>query len=71
MEQIIHFMNIAEKRYSLPQLKRDFVIRAMLELHPGMTVREVKELIEVFITVSKLSTKILFNLTNSSCCSVS
>jgi len=69
-EQIIKFMNLAEKRYDDPQVKQDFVIKSILELHPEMTVEEIKDLIGVFITVSKLSTRLLFNLTEKDCCNI-
>ena len=66
-EKIIWFMNLAEKRYQNPKAKEDFVIRGILELYPELSVKEVKELIGVFITVSKLSTKMLFNMIETDC----
>ena len=62
MEEIIRLMNLAENRYNNAQLKEDFVIRSMLELNPEMTVEEVKDIIGLMIGFSKISTKILFNL---------
>jgi len=69
-EEIIRFMNLAETRYGDPQVKRDYVIRSILELNPEMTVEEVKDLIGIFITMSKLSTKMLFNLKKNDCCNI-
>jgi hypothetical protein len=67
MEEIIRLMNLAENRYNNAQLKEDFVIRSMLELNPQMTVEEVKDIIGLMIGFSKLSTKVLFNLTENNC----
>ena len=69
-EKMIGFMNMAEKRYNEPALKQDFVIRRVLYLYPNMHVEDIKNLIGILITVSKLTTKILFNAT-SGCCSIS
>jgi hypothetical protein len=66
-EKIVSFMNMAERRYADPQLKQDFVIRSVLYIYPDMPVQDVKDLIEVFITVSKLGTKFLFNLNENDC----
>jgi len=63
-------MNLAEKRYDDPQVKQGFVIRTILELNPELKVEEIKDLIGVFITVSKLSTKMLFNLKKHDCCNI-
>ena len=66
-EHIVKFMNLAEKRYQSPKLKEDFVIGGILELYPDLSVTEVKEMIGVFIAVSKFSTKFLFNMTEKDC----
>ena len=70
IEEIISFMNQAERRYADPQHKEDFVIRCVLQLYPDMKVEEIKFSIGVLISVSKLSTKILFNLPTK-CCNIS
>jgi hypothetical protein len=66
-EKIVSFMNMAERRYATADLKQDFVIRSVLYIYPDMPVQDVKDLIEVFITVSKLGTKFLFNLNENDC----
>jgi len=70
-EHVIRFMNLAEKRYGTPELKQAFVVRSIYLLFPDIPEYEIKDLIEVFINVSKLTTKILFNtLGNADCCSI-
>ncbi len=69
-EKIIGFMNMAERRYTDPVIKQDFVIRSVLYLYPDMHVEDIRNLIGIFVTMSKLTTKILFNV-SSGCCSIS
>ena len=71
-EKILVFMNLAEKRYDKPDMKQDFVVRSIQHKYPDLSDEEIKDLIEVFINVSKLTTKMLFNtLENGNCCSIS
>jgi hypothetical protein len=70
-EELIKIMNVAERRFSIgdAELKEDFVIKSMLVIYPEMTVEEIKFSIGMLIGISKLSTKILFNLSkNNKCC---
>ena len=70
-EELIKIMNVAERRFLIgdAELKEDFVIKSMLVIYPEMTVEEIKFSIGMLIGVSKLSTKILFNLSkNKNCC---
>jgi hypothetical protein len=73
-EELIKIMNVAERRFLIgdAELKEDFVVRSMLVIYPELTVSEIKFSIGVLIKISKLSTKILFNLSkNKSCCIIS
>jgi hypothetical protein len=73
-EELIKIMNLAERRFLIgdAELKEDFVVRSMLVIYPEMTVSEIKFSIGVLIKISKLSTKILFNLSkNKNCCIIS
>ena len=71
-EKLVSFMNFAERRYSDPHQKEDFVIHGILQLYPDIKVEEVKGLITLLIGVSKLSTKMLFNMKpeNFKCCNI-
>jgi hypothetical protein len=67
-------MNLAEHRFSVDESdrKEDFVVRSMLVIYPEMTVSEIKFSIGVLIKISKITTKILFNLgKNNKCCIIS
>jgi hypothetical protein len=73
-EELIKIMNLAERRFLIDESdrKEDFVVRSMLVIYPEMTVSEIKFSIGVLIKISKLSTKILFNLSkNKNCCIIS
>jgi hypothetical protein len=70
-EELIKIMNLAERRFLIEEseLKEEFVIRSMLVIYPELTVEEIKFSIGMLIGISKLSTKILFNLSkNNKCC---
>jgi hypothetical protein len=70
-EELIKIMNVAERRFLIEEseLKEEFVIRSMLVIYPELTVEEIKFSIGMLIGISKLSTKILFNLSkNNKCC---
>jgi hypothetical protein len=73
-EELIKIMNLAERRFSVDESdrKEDFVVRSMLVIYPEMTVSEIKFSIGVLIKISKITTKILFNLgKNNKCCIIS
>lgn len=73
-EELIKIMNLAERRFLIgdAELKEDFVIKSMLVIYPEMTVSEIKFSIGVLIKISKITTKILFNLgKNNKCCIIS
>jgi hypothetical protein len=70
-EELIKIMNLAERRFLIEEseLKEEFVIKSMLVIYPELTVEEIKFSIGMLIGISKLSTKILFNLSkNNKCC---
>ena len=70
-EHVIRIMNLGEKRYEKPEMKQAFVI-CSIQLLLAISEEELKDLIEVFIKVSKLTTKMLFNETeNANCCEIS
>ena len=72
LEHVIRFMNLAEKRYDKPELKQAFVVRSIHLLFPDFSKDEIEDLIVVFIKVSKLTTKMLFNkIENANCCKIS
>jgi hypothetical protein len=73
-EELIKIMNLAEHRFSVDESdrKEDFVVRSMLVIYPEMTVSEIKFSIGVLIKISKITTKILFNIgKNNKCCIIS
>jgi hypothetical protein len=73
-EELIKIMNLAERRFLIDESdrKEDFVVRSMLVIYPEMTVSEIKFSIGVLIKISKITTKILFNLgKNNKCCIIS
>ena len=66
---IVDVMNEAEKLLMNSETKKKFVVLKIKQKFPDIDESDIEDSIEVFIMVSKLSVKILFNLgKKSDCC---
>ena len=60
-ETLVTLMNLAESLHNDPQKKEEYVIKGILMIYPELSIEEIRDLIAIFIGISKLTTKILFN----------
>ena len=60
-ETLLKLMNLAETMHKDPSKKEEYVIKGILMIYPELSIEEIRDLISIFIGISRLTTKILFN----------